>query len=241
MDDNNYRMPPKTRKNSLVRRVFRSICTLLGFLLLIGGAYVLWLKYTQAPTAVSLPVADAPFINQIRKLPPEEPEPLRLHDIVYPVGKIVLAGNRADYKDDSMILSIPCIDLEVSVLSLPDPNEAGEDAVNNKLNEGVGLFYCSQLPGPENANVSIAGHRDIRGMEFYYLDKIAAGDLMYLTWNGKRYIYEYYDTMITGPSDWTAIKVRNFSALTLQTCTPINVASHRMFVIGKLIGIEEQD
>ena len=232
------RYPDRTRQKRGKAAVLRPIFIIIAALMMFAGIYLIWQHYVVNTRVLLPPVADAPFINPITKTATDNS--LELHRIVYPVGDyLVITPEREKYKDNDLILSIPRLDLEVPVLGLPDPNDVGEDAVDVRLRDGVGLFYCAQLPGAENANVSIAGHRDIYGNEFYYLDTLTNGDLIYLIWQGKRYTYEYYETLITGPTDWTALMIRNFSAVTLQTCTPIGIASHRMFVTGKLVAIDE--
>jgi sortase A len=129
-----------------------------------------------------------------------------------------------------MVLEVPRMDFKGIV----------QDGTTDEiLNLGVGLFPQGQLPGKENRNVCIAGHRDIYGKEFWDIDKITDGDLFYLTYQEKRYTYEYFETMLTEPDDWAAVRVREFPVLTLQSCDPIMVASHRIFKIGKLISIED--
>lgn len=251
MDESEYRLPPEARRQLKRRKFIMAIFIVLFMSFVLAAGYMIWHGYRQIPEPAPLPVSDAPVSSHIAEPPDlaeEEPVPEPLpkvtedvtNEIVYPVGEvIVVTQERTDYADNDMVLIIPRLDLETPVLSLPDPAVAGDAAVNAKLADGVGLFSCSQMPGPENANVTIAGHRDIKGKEFYYLDTVTDDDLMYLIWNGKKYTYKYYETLITGPRDWSAVEVKDFSALTLQTCTPIGVASHRLFVIGKLVEIEK--
>ena len=209
------------------------------------GGYTLWHSRFlvpppyEPPTAIELPVSPQP---EIQEEPPFEDK--AENEQVYSAGQLLVTPDRLGYQDGEMLLSIPSIGIEnMPVLSLPNPVEEGEDAVNDKLNEGIGLFFCAQLPGTGNPNVSIAGHRDIYGKEFWYLDRLTYGDRLYLEFSGRRFEYEYVDTVIIDPNDppeviWQPMMTKEFSAITLQTCDPIGVASHRMFVTGKLIDIE---
>ena len=156
--------------------------------------------------------------------------------IIYPVGGIGTSNfidpERETY-DGTMYLEVPAMNFKGIVL---------DGTTADVLKNGVGFFPEAQLPGKENRNVCIAGHRDIDGGPFMDIDKIGEGDLFYLTYQNKRYTYEYVETFITDPTDWAAIRVKEYSAITLQSCDPPWVLnSNRIFAVGKLIGIEDVD
>lgn len=151
-------------------------------------------------------------------------------ELVYPVGKLSISGRRESYVSGDMILEIPRLDLVCPVL---DGTEKAE------LDKGVGLFEYAQLPGISNSNTSMAAHRDIYGKEFYFIHNITDGDLMYLTYEGKKYTYEYMETFITNDSDWDPIRSKEFACITLQSCDPIGTSLNRIFVVGKLIDIQD--
>lgn len=161
---------------------------------------------------------------------PAATPPLVPDELVYPVGKLVISGERKAYVGGDMLLEIPRLNLSSRVF------DGTDDAT---LNKGVCLFEYAQLPGTSNSNTSMVAHRDIYGKEFYYIDTITDGDLMYLTYDGKKYTYEYLETFITGDSDWDPIRTKDFSCITLQSCDPIGTSLNRIFVTGRLIGIED--
>ena len=172
---------------------------------------------TQAPVTTTQPPTTQPK--------PTEPA---LHSLKYPIGYFGPDEERLAYVDKSITLRIPRLDFEGPVL---------DGTTLEILKEGVGLFEQAQLPGPENRNVSIAGHRDIHGKEFYYIDTMVEGDLIYLDYQGKEYTYQVEEIMIVNPDDWEPVRIKDYSCISLQSCTPINVASHRIFVVGRLMSI----
>jgi sortase A len=105
------------------------------------------------------------------------------------------------------------------------------------LDQGPGLFGAAQLPSAANANVSIAAHRDIGGQEFRDVDKLAEGDYIYLTYRGVEYAYLFEDSFTTHAYDWEPIRTKDYPCVTLQSCTPVLLATHRIFVVGRLVGI----
>lgn len=172
--------------------------------------------------------------------PEPEPEESSQPDVEpYPKDKLVYTQDRLDYQDGDMMLSIPRLKLDTPVLTgVVDPADSSTaGVVDTILHQGVGMFGCAQLPGPGNPNTSLAGHRDIYNEEFYYLDTITEGDLIYLEYKGNRYTYEYEETQIVDDSEWSVVFCKDYACVTLLTCHPINVASHRMIVVGRLIEV----
>ena len=153
-----------------------------------------------------------------------------LHSIAYPEGRFGPDEERLAYQDSTMTLRIPKLEYEGPVL---------DGTSLEVLENGVGLFEQAQLPGPENRNVSIAGHRDIHGKEFYNIDKLGEGDYIYLTYQGQEYAYLFEESVIVTPDNWDPVRIKDFSCVSLQSCTPVNIASHRIFVVGRLESITE--
>ena len=161
---------------------------------------------------------------------PEAP-PERRQD--YPVGKLVVTTDREAYENGNLRLVIPSLDQDVLVQNNVD---------TESLRSGPGLYEYSQLPAPDtNANVSIAGHRDIEGAEFYYIDRLTDGDLMYLVYQEKVYIYQYESTQIIQSDDWNPIACKDYPCLTLTSCDPIGTFINRIVVTGRLVDVREMN
>jgi LPXTG-site transpeptidase (sortase) family protein len=152
-----------------------------------------------------------------------------------PHDKLFITTERQRYKDKQLTLIIPKLNQVRPVL------DGTELAV---LNRGVGLLDYSQLPGEGNRNVSIAGHRNGRfggritdKAPFYYIDTLTTGDRLYL--RDEQYVYEYVykTTFIVEPDDWAPIYSQGFSCLTLVSCEPIGVNTHRIIVQSALVAM----
>ena len=151
----------------------------------------------------------------------------------YPVGKLVVTTDREAYENGNLRLVIPSLDQDVLVQNNVD---------TESLRSGPGLYEYSQLPAPDtNANVSIAGHRDIEGAEFYYIDRLTDGDLMYLVYQEKVYIYQYESTQIIQSDDWNPIACKDYPCLTLTSCDPIGTFINRIVVTGRLVDVREMN
>lgn len=193
------------------------------------GVYF-WLEYNRPVEAYYEPELivreEKPEPGPESQTEPEAGDPATY----YPVGKLMTTEEREAYVDGQIQLYIPRLDFKGPVWGATD---------DETLKKGVGLFDYSQLPGglDRNANVSIAGHRDIYNMEFYYIDTIQEGDLIYLTYQGSLYTYRFEESLETDAYNWDPIRIREYPCITLQSCTPIGISVNRIFVVGRLIDV----
>ena len=201
---------PQENRRLTRRQAVSLIFAAVGLILLIAGLWMM--RSPEEPVREagvdlsSLSVADEEerwSISQVRQ--------------DYPVGKLVVTTDREEYENGSMRLVIPALNQDVPVQSSAD---------TQALRSGPGLYEYAQLPAPDtNANVSIAGHRDIEGAEFYYIDTLTDGDLMYLVYEEKVY--------------WTPITCKEYPCLTLTSCDPIGTYINRIVVTARLVDVRE--
>ena len=213
---------PEEKRRLTRRQAISLILAGLGLILLVTGLWMM--RSPEAPperglelSAVSL--AEGWSLSQVRQ--------------DYPVGKLVVTTDREAYENGNLRLVIPSLDQDVLVQNNVD---------TESLRSGPGLYEYSQLPAPDtNANVSIAGHRDIEGAEFYYIDRLTDGDLMYLVYQEKVYIYQYESTQIIQSDDWNPIAWKDYPCLTLTSCDPIGTFINRIVVTGRLVDVWEMN
>ena len=213
---------PEEKRRLTRRQAISLILAGLGLILLVTGLWMM--RSPEAPperglelSAVSL--AEGWSLSQVRQ--------------DYPVGKLVVTTDREAYENGNLRLVIPSLDQDVLVQNNVD---------TESLRSGPGLYEYSQLPAPDtNANVSIAGHRDIEGAEFYYIDRLTDGDLMYLVYQEKVYIYQYESTQIIQSDDWNPIACKDYPCLTLTSCDPIGTFINRIVITGRLVDVREMN
>ena len=144
-----------------------------------------------------------------------------------PYNKLFITKERKKYKTGDLTLIIP-------KLSLKEPVQNGTDTTS--LNRAPSLYVYAQLPGEGDRNVSIAAHRNksrngiISEWFFYYIDTLCEDDYIYLTDSTKIYRYRYDQTTIVEEKDWSPIYSQGVSCITLTSCEPIGVATHRIIV-----------
>ena len=136
--------------------------------------------------------------------------------------------------DDGIIcwLEIPRLDLKVPV------RHGTESEV---LMEGAGHIEGSSLPvGGEPSNVVVTGHSGMRQARMFdQLDLLEAGDSIVLWTCGQPYAYEVDYSEIVTPDQVEVVELpEQGEELTLITCRPIGVNSHRLVVHASRVDYE---
>lgn len=98
----------------------------------------------------------------------------------------------------------------------------------------MGHFEGTALPG-EKGNCSIAGHRSYTYSEFFNrLDELAIGDEITIKTPKGSFKYVVYDKFVVEPSRVEVLDATEDATLTLVTCTPVRIATHRLIVKAML-------
>ncbi len=126
------------------------------------------------------------------------------------------------------VLNIPKIDLEVAI-------KRGID--NEILKDSVGHFANTSMPG-EYGNFSVAGHRAYTNNKFFSnLDELEIGDELNVLSNNENYKYIVNSIEVVSPDKVEVIDSTDKSKkeITLVTCTPKYIGSHRLIVKGEYV------
>ena len=101
------------------------------------------------------------------------------------------------------------------------------------LASGAGHLYGSSLPvGGKNTHAVITGHRGlVDAMMFTRLDEMRVGDYFYIEVMGRTLGYRVDRISVIEPNDTSKLKiVPSEDRVTLMTCTPYGVNTHRLLV-----------
>ena len=121
-----------------------------------------------------------------------------------------------DYDRDEMVGYV-----EIPVMLLRLPLYLG--ASDTHMEQGAAVMGETSAPvGGESTNCVIAGHRGWRGADkFRYIDKLAAGDRVFVTNYWDTLVYEVREIRIIEPDDVSAVMiVPGKDQITLLTCHP---------------------
>ena len=102
-----------------------------------------------------------------------------------------------------------------------------------ELKQGIGHRVGSVNPG-ERGNLILSGHNDVYGEPFRDLEKLEIGKdvLVYAGATSFRYVVK--TKRVVAPTDLTPLAPSKTPVVTLITCTPYRVDTHRYIVIGEL-------
>ena len=135
------------------------------------------------------------------------------------------------------ILSIPKLDLNVGI---------GEGVDNETLKYSVGHFSDTAMPG-QKGNFCVIGHRSYTYGEFFnrldeieekekiarlVMDEIEENDEIIVEYNGKEFKYKVTEIKVVKPEEVSVLNQSEEEEITLITCTPIRVGSHRLIIKG---------
>ncbi len=107
------------------------------------------------------------------------------------------------------------------------------------LTSGAGHMEGSSLPvGGENTHCIISSHRGLPGaVLFTDLDLLEIGDTFTITIFDNIYTYEVDKISIVLPTEYENLYIEDGQDyVTLMTCTPYGINTHRLLVRGKRIG-----
>ena len=143
--------------------------------------------------------------------------------------------NYTKYNDILGYIEIPLIDVLLPIY--PNTEE-------KNLLKGVGIFGISPLPSKNSSyHCGLVGHTGINAkILFDNLNKLVEGDVFYINILNEKFQYEVCNTTIVLPDETESLITKeNDKLVTLVTCTPKYVNSHRLLVTGKnvLINYEE--
>ncbi len=159
---------------------------------------------------------------------PQEPEPAALQ-AEGPAEEKAKAENPASRQKVLGIIRIEKIKVNAPIV---------EGVKASNLKAGVGHIPGTAALG-EPGNSALAGHRSYTfGKFFNRLDELEPGDEILIITKKEELKYRVYKKLVVKPDDVSVLEGdKDRSIITLITCTPIYVASHRLIVHA---GLEEK-
>ena len=134
---------------------------------------------------------------------------------------------QVDYSDVIGWIEIPSIKVQLPIYH-------GTDEM--VLQKGVGHLSGSSLPiGGDSTHCFLAGHRGLPDAElFTRLGEVVEGDVFYLHVLKEVLVYEVCEIKVVTPNHTEILSVQPHRDLvSLITCTPYGINSHRLIVTGE--------
>lgn len=132
-------------------------------------------------------------------------------------------------------IEIPKIDVD-----LPIYHGTSEDV----LDVGVGHMVESSLPvGGSGTHAVLTGHTGLRTAKLFTdLELLEVGDEFFITVLNETMAYQVEKTMIVEPQNVSSLQqARGADLVTLVTCTPYGINSHRLLVTGSRVAYAREE
>ena len=127
------------------------------------------------------------------------------------------------------VINIPKISLELPIY---------EGVTSNNLLKGVAHMENTSLPnGNLSTHAILAGHTGISQAEIFdNLNELNLDDEFYIIFLGEMTKYKVIDKRVVLPDETSSLKIEdNRCLVTLVTCTPKTVNTHRLLVTGEKV------
>lgn len=126
--------------------------------------------------------------------------------------------------------------IEIPVIDVRLPIYHGTD--DEFLDEGAGHLIGTSFPiGGQNTHAVISAHTALPGKLFFdRLTDVKQGDIFYVKILDRELEYRVTDIQVVLPSESQSLSiVKDKDLVTLVTCTPYSINSHRLLVTGERI------
>ena len=165
-----------------------------------------------------MPILD-PWLARVTKDNPDYDTYLKQLNITDAMGRIVIPSISSD---------------------LPIYHGTREDT----LTRGIGHLYGSSLPvGGEGTHSILTGHTGLPGATMWdNLKELGTGDAVYMDVAGQKMKYEVSNIDVVLPDKTSTLEpVAGKDQITLITCTPYGVNSHRLLITAQRVPLDEDD
>ncbi len=176
---------------------------------------------TPLVTAVVLPSGHTPPDAQGNTRPNDAEIPEHLRPLVQSLASVPIP---TPGPDQAIRIRIPAIDVDAPVVQ----GDGWE-----QLKKGVGQHIGSANPG-ERGNVVLSAHNDVYGQIFRHLDRLVPGDEVILYTRHRQYVYLVTGSAIVEPTQVEVMAPTANPTLTLISCYPYMVNTHRIVVFARL-------
>jgi len=215
----------------------RILVELLKFLGLFIFFFVLLTLIVMAPTIYTKVsyYFSAPTTDFSRKYE----LPISVSDNLQDIQEVTDTLNQKLIVPATDTILIPKINVDAPIVY---PTESSNDAILTAIKDGVAHYPNTAMPG-RVGNVFLTGHSSYYwwnggkfNQVFALLDKLTVGDLIYVYYQGGKYIYRVNQSFIVNPSQVDILNSSGKPILTLMTCTPVGTSLRRLVVQADLVG-----
>jgi LPXTG-site transpeptidase (sortase) family protein len=183
----------------------------------------------QRHAAAAVPARTAP--RHVAAQPAQRPaHPVQRRAATHPAAPVVIVPYNPAVPSASIV--IPRLGIHAPVY------DRGVDGLGRlPIAHGYAVTHFRySAPLGARGNYVIYGHDDIEGQIFRYLDQLRPGDRVYLHHGVHEYVYQVTGSQVVVPTQVSVLNPTSWASLTMISCTPYWVDTHRIVVRATLIG-----
>lgn len=248
---------PRTFRKSIAKRdwvslglvIFGWCCYLLAAFMISSSVFAM-INNERIQASVSQGVEQAvkawPAADQKAQYDRAKQYNATLGDLTnHPMGDVITGDGVAEEPDDPTYMDALNVNKSGAMGVLKIPSISSEMTVYHSttdevLGAGVGHVYGTYLPLGEKGSLSaLAAHSGgVNGLFFTRLAQLKVGDPFYFTTLGKEMAYKVTKIQTVLPEDLSKTLEGNYdpnkNKMSLITCAPIGINTHRLVVTGEL-------
>ncbi|QPK79512.1 class C sortase [Corynebacterium lizhenjunii] len=155
-----------------------------------------------------------------------------------------VAEDNEEYQEYLNQLNLTEVMGRVSIPSINSDLPIYHGTTEEVLKKGIGHLYGSALPvGGEGKHTVLTGHTGLSTSTLWdNLTDVKVGDAVYIDAHGQKMKYEVRDIQVVLPNETDSLRpVADKDMLTLITCTPYAVNSHRLLVHAERVPMDEEE
>lgn len=237
----NIKAIEKLKENNKMRRIISNMLIILGALLIVGIITVNAIDITKSVKAVeefnAKKEAEYSDTTGDPSIPVVENDSKLLKDDTDAYDETKINNDIENANQETTYVKrksgdLICL-LRIPKISLTEAVREGDS--RDVLSSALCHLEDTSYPGMPG-NCCISGHRNYTfGKYFNRLEEISVGDVIELETFDNIYRYQVYETLKVTPDNVKVLDSENGKTLTLITCTPIFVGTHRFIVKAVLI------
>lgn len=254
-------MVPATARRALPRRVWRpgwaswavTVMCLIGLGLIVYTPAASWLSQYEQSRLIE--EYDRQAIPSQEQRPSPELKVAQEYNSLLAAGA-VLAANTNVPRSDSKVQAFPTayndilkfsdsgIMARLRIPSIKVDLPIYHDTSEETLLRGAGHLEGTSLPvGGPDTHAVITAHRGLASATmFTNLDKVKVGEQFFIEVAGQVLAYRVVNTQVVAPEDTKSLgTVAGKDLVTLVTCTPLGINTHRILVTGERVPTQDAD
>ncbi len=223
----------------------RKILTTIIFL--IGLGILLYPVISKIVSLSNQTVALSKYIEDVENLDDEQIQGLKNETKYFNENLFSSSSFNASLENKKSSIDFLDKDNPIAYISIPKINinlPIYEGTTNKVLEQGIGHISQTSIPcGGINTHSVLVGHTGLtKGIFFDNIDKLVTGDKFFITYLNETLEYKVTEIRKILPDETENLQIeKDNDKVTLVTCTPKHINTHRLLVTGTRIKLENQE